>query len=646
MLPRRRAVATCLTGVLALLTAAPAAAATLEGSAFLDRDGDGVLSAGDAPVAGALVALGATHFTRTDAAGRYTLEVGDGADGILWVSVPATGAPGPAWAPVRAARGEVSVDLAIVPVDPAAAATPLTFVVAADAHMDGVAGRWSADELTAALVQALALPAPPRFFTIVGDITQANRPEDFAAVNRGLDAITVPWVPVPGNHDWYDGGAAWRATWGPDAYSFDVGAVHVVVWNSSAPLDETLALLREDLRAVAPEATVIALGHEPPTDGLAAAMRRLGVDALFTGHWHANRVVDHDGLLELNTQPLLMGGIDLTPAGYRIVTIGEDDLRVDHHSVVSAPVLHVAWPTDERCHRGALDLLVAAGAGAGLDAVRATIGDATLALTPAGGWLWRGRLPARADGLDRVEVVALAGGREVARTDAPIFVCDPALSDGPAPRAGDWPQVQGGPEHRGATRLADAAARARVGRGGRRPRPPGRPGRRRRARLRAGARSRRRRSRRPGRALARHRRRALARHHRDPGAELRGGRRRRRGGRHRGRTPARARRAHRREPLARRARRRPRSHPGGAVGRAGDPRRRGPRRCPAPRRRDRPRDRRDPLARRRGARRQLAGQRRRAGRDRGAGDRRVQPDRRAHRVEPPRRRGPLAGQLG
>ena len=458
----------------------PAGAITIEGTVFLDHDGDGVLSAGDAPVADAQVAIGATRFTRADAAGRYAFELpaGDPALGatplvpdlpppgaIVWARAGRAAAPGPAWAPVPAAGAERTADIAVRPVDPAAAATPVTFVVAADTHVDGLGAPWTPGDLAAAVAQATALATPPRFFTIVGDVTQANRPEDFAAVDGALAGLDVPWVPVPGNHDWYDLGAAWRARWGPDAYSFDVGAVHVVVWNSSAPLDETLTFLRHDLAEVPSAETVIALGHAPPDDELARAMRGLGVDALFTGHWHANRVVDHDGLPELGTEPLVMGGIDLTPAGYRVVTIEADALALTHHAFVDAPLARLVWPDETRCHAAPRELLAAVEAGPGVTAVRATIAGRALALTRAGGWLWRARLDPLPEGAHAVEVVAAAGTREVGRVRAAISVCADAPVPAPAlagAAAAAWPQHQGGPEHAGAAPRAPALPLARA----------------------------------------------------------------------------------------------------------------------------------------------------------------------------------------
>jgi len=441
--------------VAAALAAAPAVAdaATVTGTVFLDRDGDGIFSTGDTELAGARVAWGTTVFTSTSEVGRYQLTVPNGIAGLVWVSVPEGGTPGPVWAAVPATSAEVVADLAVRPLDPDLAAAPLTFVVAADSHMDGVDGLWTADDMAAALGEALAGDPRPRFFTVVGDITQANRPEDFAAVDRAFDELSAPWVPVPGNHDWYDGGVAYRAKWGPEAYSFASGGVHFVVWNQAAPAAEIIDFIRRDLETVDPARTVIGFGHVPPDDALAAAMRAEGVDYLFTGHWHTNRVVDHDGMLEFNTEPFVMGGIDLSPAGYRIVTVDDAGLRVDHHTYVDEPVLHVVWPPGNRCVDRGTDLLVAAEVGSAAREVTARVDGADAALEPAGGWLWRGRADGLAEGEHRLDVAIDDGAGPMIERVASFHVCPVGAGMPGLATLGDWPQQQDGPEHTGAVEL-------------------------------------------------------------------------------------------------------------------------------------------------------------------------------------------------
>ena len=59
----------------------------------------------------------------------------------------------------------------------------------------------------------------------------------------------MPYVPVPGNHDWYDGGATWFAHYGPDNYSFDIASMHFVVWNMAMTETEIRDYLGAELVA-------------------------------------------------------------------------------------------------------------------------------------------------------------------------------------------------------------------------------------------------------------------------------------------------------------------------------------------------------------------------------------------------------------
>ncbi len=425
--------------------------ATIEGRAFLDLDGDGQLSAGEVPLPGARVAWNTSAFTLADADGWYALTVPEAAAGIVWVSVPSSGRPGPAWTSVAAASGTMLVDVPIAPAPPLAPGDSDgrgTFIVASDTHMDGQSGLWTPADMALALEQALVTTRPPRFFTVVGDITQANRPEDFDAVAAALDGMTVPWVPVPGNHDWYDGGAAYRATWGPDAYSFDVGTMHVIVWNTAQSDALAAAFVRADLAGRPADELVIALGHVPPSRALAEDMRDAGVDVLFTGHWHANRVVRHGALVEYNTQPMVMGGIDLSPAGYRVVEFDNGVLGVAHHTFVDAPVVELVWPPADGCAASPFTLTVAAEAGAGLAPPTALVAGAPVTLSPAGGWLWTSAPLDVPVGVHAVEIAATSDDGAVLDLARDITVC--AGQPPPIERA-PWPQPMGGTERHAST---------------------------------------------------------------------------------------------------------------------------------------------------------------------------------------------------
>ncbi len=424
--------------------ASPVSAATIHGLVFDDTNRDGKPSAGEPGVANAVVALGVEHFTVTDASGQFDLEVPDDAAGIVWVRVPDGFTPGPVWA---AWAGSGEVDLALRKL-PAPVRGPLTFVVASDTHIGITEPNLGAEDLARAVRLATSLEPAPAFFTILGDVTQGSLPEQYAVADKGLADLDVPYIPVAGNHDWYDGGAAWFAHYGPDNYSFDLGGVHFVVWNMALAPEQLGAYLGAELERVATTMPIVALTHDPPREPQLAVLRSLGVDYVLTGHTHSNRVVDHGGIIELNTEPFLMGGIDFTPAGFRVVTIDSGTLSSYHRTVIDEPVLSLVAPRSGDCTPAdGGELMVAAELGAGSMVVTARLDCATpFELRRAGDWLWRGTLPTLADGDHLLEIEARAQAGARASLLNVLTVCAPAT---PVASGADWPQLGGAASHTG-----------------------------------------------------------------------------------------------------------------------------------------------------------------------------------------------------
>ena len=441
----RRVAPPALTAALLAGAAGPACAATITGTVYIDRNGDRVRQPDEPGLANAVVALERDHFAITNSQGAYQLDV-PVAGGIVWVRVPDGFRPGPVWKQV--VPGEL--DLGVVPLTADEAAAPIRFVVAADSHTtNSPDDPWDGGDLAAAIDQATALPAPARFLTIVGDVTQSNRVEEFERVEGALAGMTVPWVPVAGNHDWYDGGATWRARWGPDNYSFDVGHLHVVVWDTNLAETDQLAFFQNDLATVPADRIVVGLGHASPSDALTDALAAAGVDYLFTGHWHANRKVERAGLTEWGTQTFLMGSIDQSPSGYRIVTFEGDTPVVEHRARLIEPHLALTAPHAGSCASPAgFDVVVAAALDASIPevTVRLDCGEA-VSLSHRGGWDFAGTVSALPAGTHSLTIRAVSAAGDVLERQVAFEVC--AATTG-APRDGDWPQLGGSAAHPGA----------------------------------------------------------------------------------------------------------------------------------------------------------------------------------------------------
>ena len=427
-----------------MLLGTSAQAATIHGLVYDDANHDGKPSAGEPGIAHAVVAFGVTKFVETDANGLFDITVADAAKGIVWVRVPDGFRPGPVW---EAWQGQGELDLGLrrlaTPVH-----GPLTFVVAADTHLYFAQQYFGGADLANIAAEATAIDPAPAFFTILGDVTQGNQEAEFALVDKALAGLDAPWVPVPGNHDWYDGGTQWFKHYGPDNYSFDLGDVHFVVWNMAMSETDIRTYLGAELARVAPGMTIVALTHAPPSQAVVDALRSLGVDYVLTGHAHSNRIVDHDGVLELNTEPLLMGALDFTPGGYRVVTIDHGKLSSYHRTSVEVPYVSVIAPVRGQCIHDQTSLLVATELDAGSSLVTARVDCGTpIAMRWAGGWTWRADLPPLAPGAHAVVIEAASQTGARAEITAQLEVCDP----GPPPASSEaWPQLGGDAAHLGA----------------------------------------------------------------------------------------------------------------------------------------------------------------------------------------------------
>jgi outer membrane protein assembly factor BamB len=425
------------------LAAAPATAAvTVDGLVFDDADGDGLPSIGEPGLAGVTVGWETSVFAVTDATGRFTLTAPR--EGIVWVRTPDGFSPTPAWAAVPAS-GTARLDLGLERVTRTG---PLSFVHASDTHI----GLFPQSDVASALLGAASVLPAPAFLVITGDITQGNTVEAFNGLLAALGPIPIPFVPVDGNHDLYDGGTNYRRFLGPTNYSFETGGVHFIVLDfammanvrDARTRQAVLDFVRGDVARSAAGTTTVAFTHAPPDDVFADELAAAGVSYLFTGHWHSNRLIERGGLLEINTQPLMMGGIDFTPAGYRVATFLGGELVLSHFSTVDEPVLRVVHPRPGSCAPpGPITVQIAAETGGGMPAVTLELdGGGPIAAMYQGGWSHVAPL-----------TLARENRRLTVRAGAHRLDVDLCIEDLPAPPGAlpDWPELGGSSAHHGRT---------------------------------------------------------------------------------------------------------------------------------------------------------------------------------------------------
>lgn len=412
----------------------------IAGTVFFDHDGDGILSDGDEPLREGYVFRDTDGFTAIDDDGGYVFDI-DKQPEFVWVRGTDTSTPGPFWVAINSSESE-GID---IPVRANNSAGPFRFVIASDTHV----GLVPHEDQTFGLRQATNLDPPPHFIAVTGDIVSGPSVEAFDIVKQATAAIDVPYVPIPGGHDWYDEGALYRHYFGPPNYSFDAGGMHFVVLEDVARVARRESFLKRDLSLITDERDVVVLMHRPPEDSLLSVFSALGVDYLMTGHLHANRVLSHDGMIEYNTQPLVTGGIDTSPAGYRVFSRNDDgSLHNEGRAVVNEPIIALLSPARDRvAPTCAVRVLAAIEPGASVTEVRATIDDMpSVSLTFVGGWNYQSEeLQVCDEGMHQIAlIVSASDGSDYAIQE--MFEVGPSA---PTTTVGDWPMLQGGPEHTG-----------------------------------------------------------------------------------------------------------------------------------------------------------------------------------------------------
>ncbi|HKE15211.1 MAG TPA: PQQ-binding-like beta-propeller repeat protein [Kofleriaceae bacterium] len=440
-----------------------ATAFALEGVVMADRDGNGAVSPADEPVAGALVFWEGSARAATDRDGRFHLDAPG--PGIVWVRTPDGFSPAPVWRAVEPGGGPIALLLR-----PRAPAGPLRFIHTSDTHL----GTTSADETRRALEQAAGTDPPPWFIAVTGDLTAGTFDAEFDALSSALRGLRVPLVPVVGNHDWQDEGVRYRRRLGPPMYSFDSGGVHFIVLNCMAGPDAELAFVDADLGARRPAGLVAAFTHYTPSNALAAELARRGVRYVFTGHSHDNRVMERGSLLEVNTEPAVMGGIDYTPAGWRVVELDGGRFTLAHHTLVEEPLVAASYPRPGDCvPPGRVSVIAEVELGDAIARVDFSLDGAPPApLAPAGGWAWAGEVALAGSRWHSLEVRARRPGGQVVTATSRFCVIAGSGDRGggdrgdrgggggdrggdhqdrtPASALPDWPMLQGSAEHRGA----------------------------------------------------------------------------------------------------------------------------------------------------------------------------------------------------
>jgi outer membrane protein assembly factor BamB len=225
----------------------------------------------------------------------------------------------------------------------------------------------------------------PAFVVATGDLTNNGTQDELATWTRTVDAARVPVVAVPGNHDHYSAeppAVPYEQHLGPRWFSFDHGGVHFAAidwftWRMRLDHETQEAWLAADLAALPAGTPVVLLAHDQMDS---AFFDRLPVRPLasFSGHWHTTRVVEHAGTVHYNTGTATFGGLDYSPAHYRLATWDGTALSV--RTVVRGPSALAGATMRSSTAKGAGEWSVATGGGAHLSGP-VVVGDHVLVVS-------------------------------------------------------------------------------------------------------------------------------------------------------------------------------------------------------------------------------------------------------------------------
>ena len=206
-----------------------------------------------------------------------------------------------------------------------------------------------------ATAEILGLMPKPDFIIATGDVVEkGSQKEQFAAYLEGMSDSAIPYFNAVGNHDIGTGQDAWenyRRLFGPDYYSFDHGGVHFVVVNSVTPSGRQSAWLEKDLTMLGKDKPVVIFQHYPPTSEELLRLDKLNVHSVFTGHWHSERVVKSQKTISITTPSFDMGGIDFSPAGFRVADIAADGtMKTQYRPIGISRWAKIIWPVGTVCN--------------------------------------------------------------------------------------------------------------------------------------------------------------------------------------------------------------------------------------------------------------------------------------------------------
>lgn len=300
---------------------------------------------------------------RTDAAGRYALEISPGGHRFVFVTVPDGFRPGEGFyrSTIGWTREQRGVDFELARLPEGGRGT-FSMAHISDTHVVLDEGRIQGEILSEDLRQ-LEREARPDMIVASGDLTDWGTLEELERFHAAIESVSTPVLPMFGGHDGnherfgdltVDELVAlkhrreyakieeilkqregqpftrnYEQVLGPPYTSFDRGRWHFVLYPNEDNFYPQVDRKRKedwlwvDLSQQPRDRRIVVFLHKPPSIPFLNALSRYRVELVMHGHWHSSKVFTRDGIVVAAVPPLCFGGLDIRPRGYRLVEFRE-----------------------------------------------------------------------------------------------------------------------------------------------------------------------------------------------------------------------------------------------------------------------------------------------------------------------------------
>ena len=244
------------------------------------------------------------------------------------------------------------------------AAGVLTWIHIGDLHMTDAGEQNHLDLVTIIAEINAAFANSVAFVYIPGDVADQGSAAQYTVVRNALDALTVPWCSIVGDHDVHEKSFAnyLKAMAPATYYAFESGSVRFLALNafdephpaSFAILPAQLAWIEQQLAQAEEQGqTCVLLLHCYPSDlkqGGPALMQltaRPSVRLIDMGHTHYNELANDGRTLYTATRST--GQIEEGSVGYSVTNIDGAVISWKFLALGELPAVMFTSPADERC---------------------------------------------------------------------------------------------------------------------------------------------------------------------------------------------------------------------------------------------------------------------------------------------------------